>query len=108
MDWFAAPQYWLSRFVFERALAVIYVIAFLVVINQFRALLGEGGLLPVPRYLRRVRFQDAPSLFHLGYSDRRLLVVAWAGVALAVTLVVGLPQSGPLWLPLLVWLALWV
>ena len=108
MDWFAAPQYWLSRFVFERALAVIYVIAFLVAINQFRALLGERGLLPVPRYLRRVRFQDAPSLFHLGYSDRRLLVVAWAGVALAVTLVVGLPQSGPLWLPLLVWLALWV
>ncbi|HWW45728.1 MAG TPA: lipase maturation factor family protein, partial [Acidimicrobiia bacterium] len=108
MGWFAAPQYWLSRFVFERALAVIYVIAFLVAIKQFRALLGERGLLPVPRYVRRVRFQDAPSLFHLGYSDVGLLVVAWAGVALAVSLVAGLPQAGPLWLPPLVWLTLWV
>jgi hypothetical protein len=107
MAWFAAPQYWLSRFVFERALAVIYVVAFLVTINQFRPLLGEHGLLPVPRYVRRVSFKDAPSLFHLGYSDRGLLAVAWAGVLLAATLLVGLPQSGPLWVAPLVWLALW-
>ena len=107
MGWFGAPQYWLSRFVFERALGVIYVVAFLVAVNQFRALLGERGLLPVPRYVRRVRFRDAPSLFHLGYSDRGFLVVAWGGVLLAAAMVVGLPQSGPLWLPPVAWLTLW-
>ena len=30
VGWFSAPDYWLSRLVFLRALAVIYVIAFLV------------------------------------------------------------------------------
>ena len=44
MGWFSAPQYWLSRFVFERSLAVIYGIGFLVALNQFRPLLGKIAL----------------------------------------------------------------
>src|SRR5215210_8527856 len=88
VGWFEAPEYWLSRFVFERALGVIYLVAFLVTVNQFRPLLGERGLLPVPRFVRMVRFRDAPSLFQLRYSDRLLLVVAWAGVLLAASVVV--------------------
>src|SRR6266581_4303233 len=108
MDWLAAPDYWLTRFVFERALGVIYLVAFLVAVNQFRPLLGERGLQPVPRFVRMVRFRDAPSLFHLRYSDRLLSAVSWAGVLLAASVVAGLPQAGPLWAPMLVWLALWV
>ena len=30
MDWFEAPEYWLSRFVFERALGVVYLVATLI------------------------------------------------------------------------------
>ena len=48
MEWQSAPDYWLTRFVFERALGGIYLIAFLVTVNQFRPLLGERGLLPAP------------------------------------------------------------
>ena len=48
--------------------------------------------------------RDAPSLFHLHYSDRLLRVVAVAGLMLPPHFVVGLPQAGPLWLPMLVWL----
>ncbi len=107
MSWFGAPQYWTSRFVFERSLGVIYTVAFVVTINQFRPLLGEHGLLPVPRFVARVRFRDAPSLFHLRYSDRLLLGVATVGLVLAASVVAGLPQSGPVWLPMLVWLLLW-
>lgn len=107
MGWFEAPEYWLSRFVFERALGIIYLVAFLVAVNQFRPLLGERGLLPVPRFVRMVRFRDAPSLFQFRYSDRLLVVVAWTGVLLATSVVVGLPQAGPLWASMLVWLALW-
>jgi hypothetical protein len=107
MGWFSAPQYWLSRFVFERSLAVIYGIGFLVALNQFRPLLGDRGLLPVSSFVRRVRFRDAPSLFHWRYSDRLLVGVAWVGVALAASVVAGLPQSGPLWISMLVWFALW-
>src|SRR4051794_32673044 len=94
LAWFQAPDYWLSRWLFERALAAIYLIAFLVAANQFRPLLGEHGLLPVPRYLEIVPFRRAPSLFHWHYSDRFLLVVAWTGMAVAALLIAGLPQAG--------------
>ena len=50
---------------------------------------------------------QAPSLFHLRYSDRLLALVGWTGAALAAAAVAGLPEQGPAWLSLLVWLALW-
>jgi lipase maturation factor len=108
MDWFSAPDYRLTRFAIERGIGLIYLVAFLVTLNQFPALLGERGLLPTPRYLRQVSFREAPSLFHLHYSDRFLRVVAVAGLALSAAIVCGLPQSGPLWLPMTVWLVLWL
>jgi hypothetical protein len=108
MDWLQAPDSWLARWLFERLLGAIYVVAFVVAANQFPALLGEDGLLPAPRYLAVVRFREAPGVFHLHYSDRMLRVVAWSGAMLAALLVVGLPQGGPVWLPMLVWLVLWI
>src|SRR4051812_31087258 len=108
MDWLQASDYQLGRLLFERALGAIYLLAFLVAANQFPALLGEQGLLPVQRFLAAVPFRRAPSLFHLRYSDRLLRGVAWAGVVLAALIVAGVPQAGPVWAPLLVWLALWV
>jgi hypothetical protein len=107
MDWFAAPNYWFARLVLERGLGLAYLIAFANALNQFPALLGERGLLPVPRYLAHTRFWDVPSLFQLGYSDRRLRVVGWIGAVLAAATVLGLPARGSLWLPVLVWAALW-
>src|ERR671933_205022 len=107
MDWLQAPDYWLARLVFERLLAAIYLLGFLVAATQFPALLGEHGLLPAPRFLRIATFRETPSLFHAHYSDRLLAVVAWIGMAVAVLLVLGVPQTGPAWLPMLVWLALW-
>jgi hypothetical protein len=89
-------------------LAAIYVVAFLVAVNQFPALLGDRGLLPTPAYLARRRFWVAPSLFHLGYSDRRLRIVAWTGVVVAAALLVGLPQDGPAGVAMAAWLLLWV
>jgi hypothetical protein len=108
MDWFSAPDYRLTRLALERGIGLLYLIAFLVALNQFPALLGEHGLLPAPRFLRHTSFREAPSLFHLHYSDRFLRAVSVAGLVLAAATVVGLPQAGPLWLPMLVWLALWV
>jgi hypothetical protein len=77
------------------------------VINQFRALLGEHGLLPVPDYLRRVTFRKAPSLFHARYSDRLVLAVGWIGLTIAAALFVGLPQAAPLGVSLAAWFVLW-
>ena len=108
MDWLQAPDYWLTRLVIERALGVTYCIAFLVAVNQFRPLLGEKGLLAVPLFLSRVSFFQAPSVFHIRYSDPMLLGVAWTGVVLSVGVVVGLLDLAPPWISILVWFALWV
>jgi hypothetical protein len=108
MEWFSAESYWLSRLVFQRALALIYLVAFLSAANQFRALIGEQGLLPVPDYLRQVRFGRAPSLFQLHYSDRFFAAVAWTGVLLSGALLVGLGDVLPLWAHMLAWALLWV
>ncbi len=108
MDWYSAQNAWLSRLLIERGLGAIYLLAFVVARNQFRPLLGDNGLLPVPRYLRVASFKHAPSLFQLGYSDRLFGVGAWTGILLSAAVVAGLPDRGPLWLPILVWLALWL
>jgi hypothetical protein len=100
-------KYWLARLLFQRALAGIYLVAFVVAVNQFRPLLGERGLLPVPRFARGRRFWDAPSIFTLRYSDRFFMVVAWAGVALSVAALAGVPDHGPAAVGIAVWIALW-
>jgi hypothetical protein len=107
VDWLAAEELWPARWLLVRGLGLVYLIAFVVVLDQFRPLLGERGLLPVPRFLARVGWRAAPSLFQLGYSDRRLAVVGWVGVVLSAAVVVGLPDLGPVWLPLVAWLVLW-
>lgn len=103
----SAPGYWLGRLVFLRALAVIYLVAFLAAANQFRPLLGERGMLPIPRFVRAVPFKRSPSLFHWHYSDRLFATTAWVGVALAATALLGLPEHAPLWTSMLTWAVLW-
>ena len=49
---------------------------------------------------RAVAFRASPTLFHLtGYSDRKLLVVGWAGVVLSVLAITGLFDGGDYPLP---------
>ncbi|MDX3239403.1 lipase maturation factor family protein [Streptomyces sp. ME03-5709C] len=108
MEWFTAPDYWLSRVVVQRGLGVLYLVAFLTAARQYRALIGEHGLLPVPDFLRRVPFRHAPGLFHLRYSDRLFAAVAWGGAALSAAVVAGATDRVPLWAAMLMWAALWL
>src|SRR4051812_17213366 len=103
-----APDYQLARFAIERGLGAIYFIAFIVAATQFPALCGEKGLEPATRILRATRFLRTPSLFHLGYSDARLRVVAVVGALVAATLVAGLPPQAPLPVTMVCWFVLWV
>jgi len=107
VEWFGAGDYDTARFVLQRGIALLYLVAFVAVLRQFRPLLGEHGLLPVPRYLERAGSRAGPTLFRRRYSDRLLLVVAWAGTVLALSVVVGLPQAGPPWVPMLAFLAMY-
>jgi hypothetical protein len=90
---------WIVRLALQRALATIYLIGFIVALRQFKPLLGENGLQPVPEFLKGLRFSDAPSLFHWLYSDRVLDIVAWTAVVLSGLVMLGFPESGPVWLP---------
>ena len=99
---------WLVRLLLQRSLAAIYLVAFLSALLQFPALLGERGLLPVPAFVSRVRFRDAPSIFCWRYSDALLRVVAWIGIAGSALALSGLAEAGPIALSMGVWLLLWV
>ncbi len=108
MGWLDAPEYWLGRLILERGIAAVYVLAFVAAARQFRALIGEHGLLPVPRFLARRSFKQSPSIFYVHYSDRFFATVAWSGAALSSAMACGLADVVPLGVTVLLWLLLWV
>jgi Lipase maturation factor len=108
VEWFSASDDWLSRWLFERGLAITYLIAFAAVLNQFRPLLGEHGLMPVPRYVGVVPFKRSPSLFHWRYSDRLVVAVGWLGIAVAAALLLEVPQRVAAPLAMASWGLLWL
>jgi hypothetical protein len=108
MEWFTAEGYWLSRLIFQRGLAAVYLVAFLAAAQQFRALIGARGMLPVPAFVARVPFRRAPSVFHAHYSDRFFAGCAWTGCAVALALLAGADGLVPLWGAMLLWALPWV
>src|SRR5215470_3199422 len=105
---YSGESYWLTRLVFQRGLALVYLIAFLVAWNQFVPLLGEHGLLPVPLFVKRVAFADAPSLFYFWPGDRAFKLGAGAGIALALIALAGLCEKHGRLPSALVWGLLWL
>ncbi|WP_344461943.1 lipase maturation factor family protein [Kitasatospora kazusensis] len=108
MEWFAAPDYWFGRLVCQRLIAALYLTGFLAAANQFRALIGEHGMLPVPRFTARVPLRRSPSLFHLYYSDRAFAAVCWTGAALAASVLAGAADHVPLGVAMAGWGVLWL
>jgi hypothetical protein len=100
-------DFWLARLLTQRGLAAIYVVAFVAVLHQFKPLLGERGLLPVPIHLRSISFRSAPSIFCWRYSDRLLSAVGWAGLLISVAALCGFTERGPVWVSITAWLLLW-
>jgi hypothetical protein len=103
----ATNDYEIARFLIERGLGAIYFIAFVVAFVQFPALAGERGLDPAPQLMRYAGFRQAPSLFHVRYSDNLLRAVAVIGALLSAAVVMGLVSLLPLPLVMLAWLVLW-
>src|SRR6516164_782088 len=104
----AGRDHWRTRLVFQRGLALVYLIAFLVAANQFVPLLGEHGLLPVPRFVAEVPFLASPSLFFVAPRDPVFLGAAWLGIALALVAVSGLSERRGWLLSALIWGGMWV
>ncbi|WP_024357489.1 lipase maturation factor family protein [Leucobacter chironomi] len=114
MDGFVAIDFGFAREVLQRGIAALYLVAFVSTLCQFRPLLGERGLLPVPRLLEWAASSPSrakllrPTLFRrIRYSDRRLAILCWIGIALAALLIAGVPQLTVPWAPMLCFLLLW-
>ncbi len=93
------PRYRLTRSVFLRGLALVYLAAFGSLAAQLDGLIGSRGILPAAEFLERAgRFLGTgaaaywrlPTLFWLDASDRALHAVCWGGVLLSVALLCGL------------------
>ena len=107
MDWASAsPGRWLfdpqhgpgdrliPRWLFLRALGLIYFSAFVSLEAQIRGLIGPKGILPADQYLPLVaqslkfsRFWFAPTLLWFSASSHTLLGLCWVGTLAAVLLV---------------------
>jgi hypothetical protein len=84
--------YWYSRFVFERLVAALFLIAFVCAANQFVPLLGEHGLLPVTRFVSVVPFRASPSLFFLSPTDAAFRIAAWLGIIMSCVALMGVAE----------------
>jgi hypothetical protein len=80
-----------ARWIFLRALGLVYFSAFYSLLFQIKGLLGPNGLLPAADYLQAVasafhstRLWFAPSLFWFGSSDRALMLVCWTGAIVSL------------------------
>jgi Lipase maturation factor len=104
----ALGSYGLTRRIFLRALGVVFLIAFLCALNQFRPLLGEHGLLPVPIFVRQIPFRNSPSLFFFAPKDWAFAAAAWMGIALSCAVIAGLADRYTWWINGLVWFGIWV
>jgi hypothetical protein len=104
----ASGDYYLTRWLFQRALAGIYLIGFAAAVNQFRPLLGTRGLLPVPAFLQRAGFWSSPSLFHAHYSDAFAMALAWMGVGLSVLALSGFSENFGTPVSMTVWALMWL
>ena len=87
------PGYLAARWLFLRALGLIFFSAFYSLAFQIRGLIGPNGILPAHDYLMEVarvfgssRFWYAPTLFWFSSSDRFLMAVCIAGIAAALLL----------------------
>ncbi len=101
-------SYWLAAFLFQRGLALIYFIAFLAAIRQFRPLVGEEGLLPFTDFVDHVPFKESPSLLHLFPSDRAASVMAWTGLTLSALALIGLSEMFGTVFSMGTWFLLWL
>lgn len=101
------PDAQIARFLVERGLGVIYLVAFVAAARDFPALCGEKGLDPATSRLAATRFRELPSLFQWRYSDNLLRALAWTGAALSLVVVLGLASAAPLPVTMLVWFAQW-
>ena len=94
----------LPRWLFLRALGLIYFSGFFSLVFQIRGLIGPEGILPAGPYLNQVaqslgrlqRFWYAPTLLWFSSSSHMLMTLCWVGMAASLLLVANIWPRGML------------
>ena len=112
------PTQFLTRWVFLRALGLIYLIAFVSLWTQISGLIGHNGILPTDQFMTAAqqqgdlqgigldRFHLLPTLCWFNSSDGFLDFQCAAGAVLAVLLIIGIAPAPCLILLWLLYLSL--
>src|SRR5579872_2166 len=87
-----------ARWIFLRALGLIYYSAFFSLLFQVTGLIGPNGILPAKDYLQYLaqhlgtieRYWYAPTVFWISSSDLALKLMCWIGMAAAVLLTINI------------------
>src|SRR5215467_14441121 len=97
------PDGLLPRWIFLRALGLIYYSAFFSLAFQIKGLIGPQGILPAGEYLRavgeqfgRVGYWYAPTVLWFSSGQHMLVVLCWVGMIASVLLVLNLWPRGML------------
>jgi hypothetical protein len=106
------PGYLAARWLFLRAIGLIFFSAFYSCACQIRGLIGPNGILPAHEYLVQVarvlgfwRFWYAPTLFWWSSSDRFLMGVCVVGMVASMLLALNIAPRGMLILCLVAFLS---
>lgn len=92
----ARSNHLIARWLFLRALGLIYFSAFFALLFQVRGLIGAQGILPATEYLQTLaglgalRFWYAPTLLWISSSDRMLMAFCWIGLIGSLILVLNI------------------
>jgi lipase maturation factor len=105
-EWLLGPEapaegprtHLLPRWIFLRALALIYFSAFYALLFQIKGELGPHGILPATDYLSQVadyfpglqRFWFAPTLFWFSSGNHALMLITWLGLIASIAAVLNL------------------
>jgi uncharacterized membrane protein YphA (DoxX/SURF4 family) len=88
------PGHLVPRWLFLRALGIIYFSAFYSLLFQIRGMLGPQGLLPAGSYLQevakamgRARYWYAPTLLWFASGNRALMLLCWIGLLASLLLI---------------------
>src|SRR5271165_5743149 len=93
----------IPRWIFLRALGLIYFSAFYSLVFQIRGLIGADGILPTNEFLAAVahqlgagRFWFAPTLLWISTGPHMLTVICWVGMIASLLLVLNVWPRGML------------
>ena len=94
------PTYNIASSLFARAVALVYLIAFISFGRQVRGLIGENGIQPVTEFLAQVSRQfgsravwTVPTVFWWIHTEYGLEMIVWSGAVVAGVAAIGRPHT---------------